>query len=278
MKLVVALLLAACASCTGTDGTLVVLHDGDGASGAPPVELPGPYQPDPSLRWFAKLDGAVDPAKNADFFYLDAWQQRGDELEALRGAGKPYICYLSAGTVESFRPDADEFPERSVGNVVVGFENERWLDVRDPRVRELMGARVAELQGFGCAAVMPSSLGGYAVDSGFPLTENDALDYARYIAERVHAGGMSVGLNAPPALTQVLWPSFDFGLAIGCIEGSRCSEYAVFEPARKPVLYLELGNESDALELCKSAQVLGFTPLISDAGFTGQCTDCRDIL
>ncbi len=262
------------AACTGTEGTLVVRHDA--AAGVPAV-AENPYVPASDVRWFAQLDGAVDVEQPAELFYLDPEQQRGAQLPALQARGRHYFCYLSAGSVEEFRSDARDFPDSAIGKVLNGFPNEHWLDVRDATVRDLMARRVTALAAQGCAGIPPSSLAVHAADTGFDLTLTDALDYARWLAERIHAAGMSAGLTGPQELTQELWPTFDFGLAIGCVSGSECVEYAPFTRAKKTVLHVELGDEKTAPQLCNAAKTLGFTALVSDAGFTGRCIACSDL-
>lgn len=276
MRLVVAVLAVAAAGCEGSEGTLLLRHDA--AAGAGPDQPPELYLPQENARWTARLDGAVDIAQAADFFYLDPDQQPADDLAALREQGRPYLCYLSAGTVEDFRADAGDFPEHAVGNVLVGFPNERWLDVRDATVRELMSQRVERLAAVGCRGVNPASLAAYEADTGFALSLTDSVEYARFIAGRLHEAGMSAGLTAPAALTQELWQNYDFGLAIGCVATSACREYAALAAAGKPVLHVELGEPESAPMLCKSAQDLGFSALVSDPGFGGRCELCRDIL
>jgi hypothetical protein len=276
MRLVVAALALTLAACEGSEGTLLVRHDA--AAGAGPDQPPDLFLPQENARWTARLDGAVDITLAADFFYLDPDQQPAEDLAALREQGRPYLCYLSAGTVEDFRADAEDFPNRVVGNVLSAFPNERWLDVRDALVRELMSRRIERLAAAGCRGVTPASLAAYEVDSGFPLSLADSVDYARFIANRLHDAGMSAGLTGPAALTLELWQSYDFGLAIGCVAGSRCREYAALQAAGKPVLHVELGEPEAAPQLCKSAQELGFDALISDPGFSGRCVLCRDIL
>ena len=273
-------------SCAGTEGTLLVRHEqpaagagaagGTGTPGAPTPE--NPYVPPPGASWAARLDGAVDVELEVDFFYLDVEQQDPGELESLRASGRHYFCYLSAGSVEEFRDDADEFPPAAIGNQLANFENERWLDVRDSGVRELMARRVSALAESGCDGIPPSSLAVHAADTGFALTLDDTLDYARWLAERIHAAGMSAGLQGPAALTDQLWPTFDFGLQIDCLARSACSEFDVFRQANKPVLHIEFGDEQSAPELCSSAEQLGFDPLITDPGFHGSRIACRDIL
>ncbi len=234
--------------------------------------------PPEGARWLAQLDGPVDTATSADFYYLDAEQQRPEALATLHARGSHYLCYLSAGTLESFRADAELFPEHALGNVTRDFQNERWIDVRDAEVRALMARRIQALAAAGCDGVVPASLTGYAADSGFDLTLADGVGYARFLAEQLHLAAMSAGLTGPAELTSEVWQSFDFGLAIDCVSGSQCREYAPLRNAQKPVLHLELGDQSDAPRLCKAAYSLGFEALISDAGFTGRNVACRDIM
>ena len=277
---------AAQVSCSGTEGTLLVRHDQPSASSGAPSEpgdssgaTPTPYVPAPDERFFVQLDGAVDITQKADWFYLDADQQTAGDLAALKAPGRHYLCYLSAGSnCRSFRDDAQDFPDRVIGRPLADFPQEHWLDVRDPTVRELMAQRVTALAASGCDGVPPSSLAVHVADTGFDLTVTDALDYARWLAERIHAAGMSAGLTAPADMTSELWPTFDFGLGIDCVSSTGCQEYAVFEQAKKTVLHIEVGDSAAALGLCKSAQALGFDALISDPAFAGQCVACRDIL
>jgi hypothetical protein len=263
---------------------LVVLHE-DGAAGTGGSAGAGgsasspekPYVPPNDVSWDARLDDAVDIDEPVDLFYLDAELQPDNDLAALQAAGRHYLCYLSAGTFEDFRDDAGDFPAAVLGNDAP-FRGERWLDVRALEVREIMAKRVASLAAKGCASVPPSSLAVYAVDSGFSITQSDVLDYARFLAERIHGAGMSAGLSAPAELTAELWPSFDFGLAIDCLAKSQCSEFGVFEQANKPVLHVEFGDAGSAPELCSAAEQLGFVPLVTTRSFNGQSIHCQDIL
>lgn len=273
---------ALASACSGTEGTLLVLHESGGGSGGAasfggsPAERP--YVPPADVSWNARLDGPVDIDEPAQLFYLDAQLQPASDLAALHAGGRHYLCYLSASTYESFREDAAEFPETVIGNPLLDFPRERWLDVRAPVVREIMARRVEELAARGCDGLPPSSLSVHLADTGFALSQTDALDYARWLAERIHAAHMSAGLMAPSELTSELWPTFDFGLAIGCLEGSQCREFDVFRRAGKPVLHIEFGDADSAVDVCNAAQSLGFLPLVTAPSFNGQSVRCRDIL
>lgn len=289
LLLVGVLLGASVFGCEGSEGTLLLRHH-EGAAGAAGMTgtagtagttmqpQPPYFVPSANARWFTDLDGPVDVQESAEFFYLDVEQQDSADLQTLHDAGKHYLCYLSGGSLEPFRSDAGQFPPETIGKPLAEFPKEHWLDVRSAAVRELMTKRVQALAAAGCDGVPPSSLAVHASDTGFNLTLDDALDYARWLAERIHAAGMSAGLSAPADMTSQLWPTFDYGLGIGCVGGTQCAEYGVFETAQRPVLYIEIGSRSQAADTCKSAQSLGFNALISDAAFSGNCVWCPDIL
>ena len=279
LPLLASLLLGAC---DGTEGVLVIRHDGAGGGGSggsagSSVGAETTYIPASNVRWLVQLDGAVDITQPAELFYLDAELQDSSDLSALHAEGRHYLCYLSAGSLESFRDDANEFPPGVVGNALADFPREHWLDVRSEAVRELMARRVTALAKLGCDGIPPSSLAVHLADTGFNLTATEALDYARWLAERINAAGMSAGLTGPTELTSELWPSFDFGLGIGCLDGTACREYEPFTKVKKPVLHIELGDEASAPEICNAAKALGFSPLISDRAFSGSCIACSDL-
>lgn len=50
-------------------------------------------------------------------------------IDALQVAGKAAVCYISIGSWEKWRHDADDFPAAAIGNELDGWPDERWLDV-----------------------------------------------------------------------------------------------------------------------------------------------------
>jgi hypothetical protein len=47
------------------------------------------------------------------------------QIAALHGAGRKVICYFSAGSYESGRPDSGQFPPAAIGRVMDGWPDER---------------------------------------------------------------------------------------------------------------------------------------------------------
>ncbi|CAM9831732.1 unnamed protein product, partial [Hapterophycus canaliculatus] len=103
--------------------------------------------------WNYNLASPVDTTVDVDIFFIDmgAGQAVIDELHE---NGKGVVCYISIGTVEDWRDDKNEFPSSAIGGEVSGWGGERWLDVNDEQVREVMTARVEMAASMKCDAVV----------------------------------------------------------------------------------------------------------------------------
>lgn len=78
----------------------------------------------------------VDVSVDADVFDIDLFETPAATVEQLHARGRTVVCYLSAGSFEPVRPDAGLFPADALGEPLIGFEDERWLDIR--RIDDLM--------------------------------------------------------------------------------------------------------------------------------------------
>lgn len=45
--------------------------------------------------------------------------------------GKVVVCYISIGTVEDWRDDADHFPAEAIGSDLDDWDGEAWLDINN---------------------------------------------------------------------------------------------------------------------------------------------------
>lgn len=249
-----------------------------GAVGGGPSSGDGglPFSPSPGVTWQAQLSGNLDLALNVQLFYLDPFVVPVADLQALRDLGRHYVCYLSAGSFEPWRDDAPAFPGEALGNALENYPREQWLDIRDPRIRELMAERIRTLAAFGCAGVSPAALDLLQADTGFDIMRADVLDYAEWLAARIHAAGMSAGLSTPEELVSDLEPVFDWGLAIDCLSSDDCSDYVPLRAKAKAVLLVEFGDSSTLTAVCPAASGLGFDALIKRRSFDGFRVACSD--
>ena len=225
---------------------------------------PAVWSPAPGSSWQAQLTGDVDPSLDVTFFYLDPDNLSEQSRAELESAGKHVACYFSAGSLEPWRDDADQFPASAVGNPLAGYPDEQWLDIRDPTVHALMTARIERLAALGCEGALPANLEAYQADSGFDLTRDDELAYATFLSSSIHAQGMSAGLTITAELIPEVAAAFDWGLVIDCLDSGGCGAYQPVRAAGKAVFMVEFGDETDVATVCPAAEQLGFDALIKE--------------
>lgn len=224
------------------DGVCVAYVAGD------PVPAGGAWRPAPRATWQWQLTGAIDTSYDLDMYDIDLFEATDADLAAL--SDRVVICYLSTGTWEAWRPDAGEFPQEALGRTLEDWQDERWLDVNDPRVRELMLRRLDLAVARGCDGVEPDNMDGYANDNGLGLNATEQLAYNRFIADAAHERGLSVGLKNDVDQLEELLPWFDWALNEECAAYDECDRYRVFTGAGRAVFhveYVDRWEEAEAL-------------------------------
>ncbi len=253
-------MLALCASCHGTSGTLVYLTDSAASAGAGGTPSGAPqFLPSPGTTWQVQLTGTLDSSFDVQFYELDLFALDPKDVQTLHDAGRALGCYVSVGSAEPWRPDYANFPSSALGKPLADYPQELWLDVRDAGVRQVMTQRLQLAASSGCQAVELSNLQAYSEDSGFPLTQADELSYAQSLIEQCHALGLSAGISAGDDLVPALVPSADWGLTEECLSYDDCAAWQPFTNAGKAVFMIEYGSSKDAPVLCPEAAKLGFS-------------------
>jgi hypothetical protein len=210
--------------------------------------------------WQIQLSGDIDTSFDVAWYEIDL---DSPAIAALRAAGRTVACYFSAGTRESFRADAAQFPASAVGNALTDYPNESWLDIRDSTVVALMTARLDTAVARGCQAVDASNLDGFLSDTGFGLTRDDALGFARLLASAAHARGLSTVLGGGDAgFVSSLTSDYDRGLGAGCVMTSGCNEFASFLALGRTVFVAEFGDETSVPTVCPRAAELGLDAIL----------------
>jgi hypothetical protein len=224
---------------------------------APPVpQPPAPqarWRPTPGTRWQIQLSGAFDPTAEAAVYELDLFDTPPAAVAALHKRGRHVICYFSAGTHEDWRPDASQFPSESFGRPLPEWRGEKWLDVRAPRVRELMAARLDRAARTGCDGVDPDNVDAHANKSGFWISARNQLAYNRFLAAEAHARGLAVALKNDLEQAEALAPDFDFAVVEQCFAHAECDAVIPFTRAGKAVWAIEYGDGAPAAPLCRHA-------------------------
>lgn len=275
------------AACEGTEGTLVVRggelsRDGAGGAGSGGAASAGSggsgtlgRSPAPGVTWQAQLSGSVDSTLDVELFYLDADFASPSMLSTLRASGRIVLCYVSAGTFEPWREDANAFPESALGEPLLDYPREQWIDFRDSRVKDILRARLDGMSRAGCDGVYPSTLEAHREASGFDLGRSDVVAYARWLAGEIHARGMSAGLSVSAELVPDVENAYDWALAIDCLAGSGCAPWVPVRQSGRAVLLVEFGGEGDAPRICTAAKSLGFDAIVKRPAFDAFRVGCE---
>ncbi|MCX5382877.1 endo alpha-1,4 polygalactosaminidase [Streptomyces sp. NBC_00083] len=253
LLLVPLLLLAAC---TGSpDGP----DDGAGGDTAPPAPAGPHWQPKPGLTWQWQLKGRLDPTVDAQVYDIDAVDQDAAAVADLHRRGRKVICYVSTGSWEDWRPDAQRFPKSVLGKGN-GWSGERWLDIRRTDVLEPLVARRLDLcRQKGFDGVEPDNMDGYVNDTGFPLTAADQLTYNELVARLAHARGLAVGLKNDLDQIPRLLGQFDFAVDEQCAQYGECDKLTPFVKAGKAVFHAEYELTPD--RFCARSRKLGLSSI-----------------
>ena len=75
------------------------------------IDRPGNWwQPAVGTTWQWQLSGpAIDSSFDVNTYDIDLFDNQASTVAALQAQGHKVICYLSAGSWEDWRPDADQF-------------------------------------------------------------------------------------------------------------------------------------------------------------------------
>ena len=206
------------------------------------------WVPAPTDTVQVQLAGTVDTSVAADVFYVDGAETPKATVDALHAKGAHVACYLSAGSWEDYRDDADAFPERVLGKVLDGWPHERWVDVRRRKVLlKIIGKRLDQCVEKGFDAADFDNVDGYANRTGFPLTAKDQLRFDRALARAAHARGLSASLKNDLGQTGALVHDFDFALNEQCLQYDECDRYDPFVKAGKAVFHIEYKRRACAV-------------------------------
>lgn len=234
---------------------------GDAPVDEAPVDAAGAdevWQPGPGTSWQWQLLGEVNTSYDVEMYDVDLFDVPWEVLDVLKADERVVICYFSAGSWENWRGDAERFPEEVLGNTLEGWEDEKWLDVRQIELLEpVMLARLDYAVQRGCDGVEPDNMDAYANDSGFSLSYEDQLAYNIWIAEQAHLRGLSVGLKNDLGQIEDLVAYYDWALNEECFQYDECDPLLLFIEADKAVFGVEYVGDPAAY--CPQAVELGFS-------------------
>jgi len=209
-----------------------------------------------------------------------------DAVNALHGIGAHTICYVDAGTDESFRPDHQAYVNFDaacggclLGKPLSGFRNERWVNIDNNQGQRTfllatIGARVDRCRADGFDAVEFDNVDAYTNDTGLPFSESAQLLFDTALANLAHGKGLRVGLKNDLAQIGELLPYFDFAINEQCQQFNECATLDPFVSAGKPVFQVEY--QVGAGTVCPAANAANRNAILKSVDlFDTPWTPCR---
>lgn len=233
-------------------------------AGTPPS---GTWQPVPGTSWQWQLAAAaVDPVLPVAVYGLDGEETDAATIARLRHMGIRTICYVNVGAWEEWRPDADDFPAEVIGEAWHDWEGERFLDIRRiDLLASIMEARIDACAHKGFDAIEPDNMDGWSAVTGFPLVRDDALAYARWLANTAHARGLAIGQKNAPDLADDLVEVFDFAITEDCAADGWCDDMLPYLRTGKAVFATEYADRTSPAafqRMCADPALKGFSLIL----------------
>jgi endo-alpha-1,4-polygalactosaminidase (GH114 family) len=251
------------AASTTVSTTIDLPHIQRNFEGTPPAW----WQPPINTSWQWQLTDPLDLSFDVDMYDIDLFDNTASTVAALHAQGRKVLCYVSVGSWEDWRPDADQFPESVLGNDYEGWPGERWLDIRQIELlAPIMRARFDLCQAKGFDGIEPDNIDGYTNDTGFPLTYQDQLTYNIWLANEAHARGLSIGLKNDDEQVGDLLPHFDWAMTEDCFADEWCTEMEPFIAAGKAVFAAEYTDQMTVdqflNQVCPQAEAMAFSAIL----------------
>lgn len=201
--------------------------------------------------------------KNA---FVDLFDSSTDRIKNLKKQGKTVICYFSAGSSESWRPDFKQFPKAAIGKPLIGWAGENWLDYRNKDVLSVLKKRIELAKSKGCNSIDPDNIDTHLNKSGFGLTAKDQFNFIAFLSTTAHGLGLKIGLKNSAETASSLQPLVDFVVVEECAKYKECNSYASFPKNKKNMFQIEY--QSVSKDICKSASSMGASVIFSNKALT----------
>lgn len=233
------------------------------------------YVPKQKVSWHWQLTGKLKEY-NVTLYDLDLFETNKTTIEKLHKKGKKVICYFNAGAYEPYRSDSKLFKKSVIGKTMKGWEDEKWLDIKDESVRDIMKKRIILASKKGCDGIEPDNIESYKFDTGFNITYKDQLEYNLFLSKEAHKNNLSIALKNDLEQIKILIDYYDFSLNEECFYYNECEKLLPFIKKGKAVLNVEYNLELK--DFCKKAEEYNFSSLKMDYSLDGKRKSCEEYL
>ncbi len=234
------------------------------------------WRPSAGLTWQWQIgDNDIDTSIEAEVYDIDLYVDQAI-IDELHSKGRKVICYISVGSWEDWRPDKDQFPAEVLGKEYEGWAGEKWLDIRRmDLLAPILLARLDLCQAKGFDAVEPDNMEVWTNDTGFPLTYDDQLKFALWLADEAHKRGLAIGQKNASDQVKDLVNVYDFAITEDYFYYNEADAMIPYIEANKPVFAAEYTDlPGDFAKFCEQAKQLNFSAILKHRGLDAWIQTC----
>lgn len=243
------------------------------SSEQPPAPSPAKWSPKVGQTWQYQLMNTVDLSVKAAVYNIDGFDTPASKINAIHNQGSYAICYISAGSWEDWRPDANQFPSSVKGKNLDGWPGEKWLDTRNINaLAPIMSSRMDMCVNKGFDGVEFDNVDGHIQNSGFNITDSQQLNYNKWLASTARSKGLKVGLKNNLDQVSRLASHYDFAVNEECFAWNECGDLMPFINAGKPVFHVEYDYTTN--QFCPTTKQLGFSSIKKSLDLKAPLTRC----
>lgn len=244
------------------------------------------WKPEVGTTWDYELANPIKHTSSSiDVYSIDLVENSKESINDLHKQGKHVICYFSAGSYENWRPDKSKFKKSDIGEPMDGWPGERWIDIRSKNVRKIMEDRIKLAKDKKCDAIDPDNINGYENDTGFELTQKDAIDYVKFLSTLAHKNGLAMGLKNGGEIAKNVVKDVEFCIQEQCGSYSECEMYQVLIKNKKPVFHVEYPkgdentnenvSEKTLKKYCGFKDTKGFSTILKNLNLDSWIQICK---
>lgn len=234
------------------------------------------WRPSAGLTWQWQIgDNDIDTSIEAEVYDIDLYVDQAI-IDELHVKGRKVICYISVGSWEDWRPDKDQFPAEVLGKEYEGWAGEKWLDIRRmDLLAPILLARLDLCQAKGFDAVEPDNMEVWTNDTGFPLTYDDQLKFALWLADEAHKRRLAIGQKNASDQVKDLVNVYDFAITEDYFYYSEAELMLPYIQADKPVFAAEYTDlPGNFAKFCEQAKQLNFSAILKHRGLDAWIQTC----
>ncbi|MBB5638636.1 endo-alpha-1,4-polygalactosaminidase (GH114 family) [Pedobacter cryoconitis] len=239
------------------------------------------WQPKPGVTF----DWDLDDLKSGDTFTaevvdVDAFTTTAEQVAALHAQGKKVIAYVSAGTIENDRPDANLLPKEVIGKVYPEWPKERWLDIRQlEKLKPWLNSRISRIVNKGFDAIEPDNLDGFNAETGFDISINDTKLFCDLLIKLAHDKGLGIGQKNVPELSAEYSKKFDWVLTEDAFQQGWQNDVKPYITQNKPVFAVEYTDSTSQStftnSVCPAAQSLKYSAILKNRNLDKWVYKCK---